>query len=652
MSGSLLIRVVAATGKVLAEIRVMSEMASGQEATFGQAIPWSVIDNPVTIHELITSTRDRVGDRDAFSFQLLSSPDSAADTLTWNQFHEQVTRTANMFRGLGIGENDVIAYLLPNTTETALTLLGGMVAGKVNPINPLLSVEQIAGILRASNAKVLVTLKSFPKTNISQLASAAVAKAPGVRHVIEIDMLGYIKPPKSWIAGLLRPKNPVRYTVPVSDFSRVLQGHRGDQLEFEDTRRDRVVALFHTGGTTGIPKLVQHRQGGLIYNGWCSTTVGINHDSVVICPLPLFHVFAAYAIMMSILTTGAHVVFPTPAGYRGDGVFDNFWKLIERWKATYMITVPTALAALMQRKVDADVSSLELALCGSAPLPVELFNRFETATGVKILEGYGLTEVTCLVSINPTDGERKVGSVGLPFNYSNVRILDCDRDGTIRKECGPDEVGEICISSPGVISGHTYTEDEKNQGLFADVHWVRTGDLGRFDSDGYLWITGRSKDLIIRGGHNIDPAIIEDVLAGHEMVAFTGAIGQPDERLGEVPCVYVELVEGASVSEEQLLQYAQENITDRLARPVHLEILDTLPKTAVGKVFKPDLRKMAIMRVLTAALSKAGLEADIVVDEDPKRGLVAEVRLPDGVQEQGQVGGILGGYAVQWDVST
>ena len=652
MSGSLLIRVVAATGKVLAEIRVMSEMASGQEATFGQAIPWSVIDKPVTIHELITNTRDRVGDSDAFSFQLLSSPDSAADTLTWNQFHEQVTRTANMFRGLGIGENDVIAYLLPNTTETALTLLGGMVAGKVNPINPLLSVEQIAGILRASNAKVLVTLKSFPKTNISQLASAAVAKAPGVRHVIEIDMLGYIKPPKSWIAGLLRPKNPVRYTVPVSDFSRVLQGHRGDQLEFEDTRRDRVVALFHTGGTTGIPKLVQHRQGGLIYNGWCSTTVGINHDSVVICPLPLFHVFAAYAIMMSILTTGAHVVFPTPAGYRGDGVFDNFWKLIERWKATYMITVPTALAALMQRKIDADVSSLELALCGSAPLPVELFNRFETATGVKILEGYGLTEVTCLVSINPTDGERKVGSVGLPFNYSNVRILDCDRDGTIRKECGPDGVGEICISSPGVISGHTYTDDEKNQGLFADVHWVRTGDLGRFDSDGYLWITGRSKDLIIRGGHNIDPAIIEDVLAGHEMVAFTGAIGQPDERLGEVPCVYVELVEGASVSEEQLLQYAQENITDRLSRPVHLEILDTLPKTAVGKVFKPDLRKMAIMRVLTAALSKAGLEADIVVDEDPKRGLVAKVRLPDGVQEQGQVGVILGGYAVQWDVST
>ena len=629
----------------------MSEMTSGQEATFGQAIPWSVIDKPVTIHELITSTRDRVGDRDAFSFQLLSSPDSAADTLTWNQFHEQVTRAANMFRGLGIGEDDVIAYLLPNTTETALTLLGGMVAGKVNPINPLLSVEQIAGILRASNAKVLVTLKSFPKTNISQLASAAVAKAPGVRHVIEIDMLGYLKPPKSWIAGLLRPKNPVRYTVPVSEFSRVVQGHRGDQLEFEDTRRDRVVALFHTGGTTGIPKLVQHRQGGLIYNGWCSTTVGINHDSVVICPLPLFHVFAAYAIMMSILTTGAHVVFPTPAGYRGDGVFDNFWKLIERWKATYMITVPTALAALMQRKVDADVSSLDLALCGSAPLPVELFNRFENATGVKILEGYGLTEVTCLVSINPTDGERKVGSVGLPFNYSNVRILDCDSDGAIRKECGPDEVGEICISSPGVISGHTYTEDEKNQGLFADEHWVRTGDLGRFDSDGYLWITGRSKDLIIRGGHNIDPAIIEDVLAGHEMVAFTGAIGQPDDRLGEVPCVYVELVEGASGSEEQLLQYAQENITDRLARPVHLEIMDTLPKTAVGKVFKPDLRKMAIRRVLTAALSKAGLEADIVVDEDPKRGLVANIRLPGGVQEQGQVTEILGEYAVQWDLS-
>ena len=147
------------------------------------------------------------------------------------------------------------------------------------------------------------------------------------------------------------------------------------------------------------------------------------------CPLPLFHVFAAYPILMSCLMTGAQMVMPTPQGYRGEGVMDNFWKLIARHKVSFLITVPTAVAALMQRKVDADVSTLRLAISGSAAMPVELFHRFEEATGVRVMEGYGMTEATCLVSINPPYGERKIGSVGFPFPYTDVRILHCDADG-------------------------------------------------------------------------------------------------------------------------------------------------------------------------------------------------------------------------------
>ncbi|MCB2141793.1 MAG: AMP-binding protein, partial [Rhodobacteraceae bacterium] len=166
-------------------------------------------------------------------------------------------------------------------------------------------------------------------------------------------------------------------------------------------------------------------------------------------------------------------------------------------------------------------------------------------------------------------GGKKVGSVGLVLPYCEVRILHCEKDGTVSYECATDEVGEICVSSPGVFAGSTYTEASKNEGLFAGGRFLRTGDLGRVDADGYLWITGRAKDLIIRGGHNIDPAMIEEALAGHPAVATAGAIGQPDAFAGELPCVYVELVAGASATAEELMAYAADHIAERAAVPKH-----------------------------------------------------------------------------------
>ena len=342
-------------------------------------------------------------------------------------------------------------------------------------------------------------------------------------------------------------------------------------------------------------------------------------------------------------------MLPTPAGYRGEGVFDNFWKLIARWKATFLITVPTAIAALVQRPVDADVSSLRMAISGSAPLPLELYKRFEKATGVQVAEGYGLTEATCLVSCNPVDGLKKVGSVGLPLPYTHVRILHTNGDGTVRHECGVDEGGEICVANPGVFEGSTYTEADKNRGLFAEGRFLRTGDLGRIDADGYLWITGRAKDLIIRGGHNIDPAMIEEALASHPAVAFVGAIGQPDAFAGELPCAYVELVKGASATVAELEAFARETIQERAAVPKHIEILPELPKTAVGKIFKPDLRKRAIQRIFDAALAEAGLAAHVAeVSEDKKRGLVARIART-GTVDESVLRAKLGEFATPWD---
>jgi acyl-CoA synthetase (AMP-forming)/AMP-acid ligase II len=260
-----------------------------------------------------------------------------------------------------------------------------------------------------------------------------------------------------------------------------------------------------------------------------------------------------------------------------------------------------------------------------------------------------LTEATCLVSINPVDGEKKVGSVGLPFPYTDVRILHCDDAGNITKECEVDEVGEICLSNPGVFAGNTYTEKDKNAGLFADSKYLRTGDLGRLDGDGYLWITGRAKDLIIRGGHNIDPAEIEEALAGHEAVAFVGAIGQPDSFAGELPCAYVELIERAPVPDEELMAFAKKHVHERAAHPKYIEILDELPKTAVGKVFKPDLRKSAIARVYNAALEGEGLDAKVThVIDSKKRGLVAQIAKTGDVDEA-KLAKCLGEFTRPWE---
>lgn len=609
---------------------------------------WEDRDVAHSMYDFLSRTKNAHGPRAAISFQLLSGPGTKAITMSWDDLHARVTQAANLFRSLGVGENDVVAYVLPNALETAVTLLGGAVAGIVNPINPLLEAEQISAILRETKAKVVVTLKAFPKTDLPQKVAEAVKHAPSVKTVLEVDLVRYLGGLKRLIVPLIRPKNPISHIANVKSFNSECSRQPADRLTFKDRTTDHVAAYFHTGGTTGMPKVAQHKASGMIYNGWLGQRLLFQPTDIVICPLPLFHVFAAYPILMSMIASGGHVVFPTPQGYRGEGVFDNFWKLVEQWKVTYMVTVPTALSALMQRPVNADVSTLRGAFSGSAPLPIELFTRFEKATGVQIVEGYGLTECTCLVSINPPEGNKKIGSVGLPFPHTEVRILSTDASGALR-DCAVDEVGEICVLNPGVYVGNTYTEAEKNRGLFAGDKYLRTGDLGRLDADGYLYITGRAKDLIIRGGHNIDPALIEEALMGHDKVSFVGAIGQPDAHAGELPCAYVELIKGAETDIADLMAYAAQHIHEKAAIPKYIEVLPELPKTAVGKVFKPELRRRAISRIYDAALAEAKLPAHVAeVVEDKKRGLVARIATTGRVDDAA-LGAVLGQFPPPWE---
>ncbi|TCK99262.1 fatty-acyl-CoA synthase [Shimia isoporae] len=638
----------------------MTELAKGetlfrqlQEAydakrALAETASWEETQPYHSIHEMVAAKAKQHPDQPAITFQLTSDPDDVGRTLTYGELYAQVTQCANLLRGLGVGPTDVIALVLPNCAETVVAMLGAMCVGIVNPINPLLEAEQVSGILRETKAKVVITLRSLPKTDIAQKCSDAVSHAPSVETVLEIDLAGYLSPIKRGIVGLIRPKNPNRHKAKVLRFAKELAKQNHAALDFEDAREDRYAAYFHTGGTTGTPKVAQHKVSAIIYQGWMFSEGMVDTQDVIMCPLPLFHVMAGHVVLGQCLQGGAHLILPTPQGFRGDGVFDNYWKLVERHKATVSIIVPTAAAALMQRPVDADVSTLRLATSGSAPMPMDLFRQFNEATGLSVMEGYGMTENTCMASITPPGVADKVGSVGIPVPFADVKVLDITQDG-VERECGVDEIGEICVHSPGVNVGATYIEAEKNAGLYAAEKYLRTGDLGRKDADGYIWITGRAKDLIIRGGHNIDPAVIEEALMAHHDVSFVAAVGQPDEKSGELPCAYVELVEGPSRTSEELLSFAKQHISERAAAPKYLEIVSEMPLTLVGKVFKPELRKRAIKRVFNQVLENAGLEQRVAeVVDDKKRGMVAQV-VPKVDGDETKVDNCLKGFIPTWE---
>lgn len=600
------------------------------------------------VFEMLQHTAQQNGEAPALSFQLEAKPNARSVTYSYSQYANEVTRAANLFRSLGVESNAGVALLLPNLPQTAFALVAAATAGVAVPINPLLTSEQIAGILRDARVRVLVTLAPFPKTDLAEKAAEALALAPEVSALLEVDLLQYLAPPRSWIASLIRPRRKVGHAASVGDFDRQRQGQPGDALTFADSPdRNSVSACFHTGGTTGIPKLARHTQRNMLYMGWVTRELLYRPGDVTLCALPFFHVFGAYITGFAAVAGGVHTVLLCPAGFRAEGIFDSYWKLAERWKANFFLGVPTVFAMLAQRSVDGDVSGVRYAVSGAAALPRELLRGFEAKTGIRILEGYGQTESTCVISCNPPDGERRLGSVGISLPYTEVRAVRSQPEGGGTDDfCPAGEVGELVVRGPNVFAG--YVRDALNQGVFLDGEWLRTGDLGRVDEDGYIWITGRRKDIIIRGGHNIDPAEIEEVLVLHPAVAFAAAVGKPDAVAGELPYAFVELKEDQSVGEEELREFVAERISDPVAKPQAVRVLGELPKTAVGKVYKPGLRKILILETVEDAFREAGISARSEIVDDPDLGLVVQV---SGGSDDA-VGGAVGGLGLAWQRGT
>lgn len=609
-----------------------------------ESTPLSERDLPSSTFELIRRTAQIRPDAPALSFILQGTGEETALRLNYAELLGKTTQTANAFHRLGLRPGKAVSFLLPNLPQTHYTIWGGEAAGIVNAINPLLDPEHIAELIHASDSELLVTLAPFPGTDLWDKVNALRDQLPELKAILCVDMANLLPEPQR--SAIKAQRGPLPDGV--LDFDETIAACPADHLESGRViAADDIASYFHTGGTTGTPKLAPHSHGNevaMAYSMNLVTRFGIG--DVTLCGLPLFHVNGVIVTGLAAFIGGAEVLLATPQGYRNSTLISNFWKVIERHKVSFFSGVPTIYAGLLQVPSEGhDLSSLKYALCGAAPMPVELIRQFEAKTGLALIEGYGLTEGTCGSCANPPAGERRPGSIGLPMPYCAVSIKVLDEQGSYVRDAEQNEIGNLCIRGATVFRG--YLQASKNAGIWVDGDWFNTGDLGRVDADGYIWLTGRSKDLIIRGGHNIDPQMIEEALHKHPAVAMAAAVGKPDAKAGELPVVYVQLKPGSQASEAELLEHAAAHIPERAAIPKDAWIIDAIPLTAVGKTFKPALRFDAITRVYQAAVGELHPAARVEVLSDDKAGQLAHIHLPNQDQALAEaIGERLAGYAV------
>ena len=638
----------------MAQIRTLADVEA-MEAT-----PLANRNLPNNIHEFFMRSAQNYGDKDALRFFLQATAYQQTVRYSYRDLLAKIRQTANMLNGLGVGPKDTVSYVLPNTPQTYFSLYGAEIAGIANPINPLLEAHVIAEIMNAAKSKVLVTLAPFPKVDMWEKMATVVNNVPTLEIILQVNLAGYLHGVKKLVVKLMQlrmGKEPVK--AKVLDFDKTLARYPSDKLSSgRQIGRDEVAAYFHTGGTTGTPKLAIHTHFNQVFDGWASgEMIDAKTEDINYLGLPLFHNYGAIAIGLASWVSGGSVVMGTPAGFRGEGVIPNFWKILEHHNVTIFSGVPTLFSTLLNVPAgDANLKRIKLATSGAAALPVEVANQFTAKTGIKILEGYGLTEATSVASVNPLAGELRIGSVGVRLPYQQVQAAQIE-DGKISHFCAPNEIGVIVLRGPNVFPG--YSDEFHNQGLFVEGgdgagKWLNTGDLGRIDEDGYIWLTGRKKELIIRGGHNIDPRLIEEALHEHPSVALAAAVGRPDPRLGEMPVAYVELKPGATATAAELMKFAQEHIGERAAIPKEIIILDKLPLTAVGKLFKPTLVFEQVEKVFREDLAQIpGIDkCEILVEGDKRLGTVAKVTIDcaptvDKPALEAKVKEMLGHYTVK-----
>jgi long-chain acyl-CoA synthetase len=492
---------------------------------------------------------ERQGDYDSLFFEgRWHSSGSLAD---------RAARFAAGLTGLGVRPGDRLLVLMANCPEVLITYSAAWRAGAVvTPLIFLVSEDELRSALADSGAVGVVTTAEFlPKV------SAALHGAPDVRFVV--------------VPAAAADAPEAAPGVKVLDFAQVAAGAPGSIVEGTD-----LAALLYTGGTTGRSKGVPLTHANLFWSGWAAhqSTVRANVTSSVL-PLPLAHAYGLLVFCGGFhRDKGARLILMRwfdPAGWV---------RLAEEHRVQGSALVPSMIQMLLGQPLEqADLSGLTAISSGAAPLPDEARREFEKRVpSATIYEGYGCTESATLVSAS-SYGARRVGSVGLPVAGCEVTIQD---DAGQMLPAGRD--GEICVRSPGVMSGYWHTPDASANVLAGG--WLHTGDIGHLDEDGYLYVVDRKKDLILRGGFNVFPRDVEEVLVAHPAVALAGVVGRPDVRLGEEVVAFVSLRPGSSATAEELTEHAR-RLLGANKYPRQITIVPAVPLTSVGKLDRKKLRQ-------------------------------------------------------------
>ncbi|KAB7758008.1 MULTISPECIES: acyl-CoA synthetase [Mycobacteriaceae] len=604
-----------------------------------EAVPLSERGLPASTYALLARAAQMWPDRIAISVLPDGERWEKPVERTFGQLLHDVHQSANLLRDLGVQRHDAVALIAPNCDDLITATLAAQLTGIAAPINGALSPEHVSELVRRSGARVLITADA-------QLDASASAVADRLVGAGLIDTILLIGP-----TGATPIDVPTVAGANVDYLTRLSAAHDGTRFHGAAMESTDLAALFHTGGTTGAPKLAAHTHANEVADAWMiAANTLLDETSVLFAALPLFHVNALVVTLLAPLLRGQQVLWAGPLGYRDMGLYGNFWKIVERYRISTMSAVPTVYSVLSQIPVDADISSMEMAIVGASALPDAVRHDFQSHTGVPLLEGYGLTEATC-ASARSFPGHPRPGSVGQRLPYQQVKTVDIDDHG-VWHELPSGQIGTLAIGGPTVFAG--YVTGRNTDGFVLDGNgklvdgWLDTGDLAWVDDDGFVHLCGRAKDLIIRGGHNIDPAMIEDALLAHPDVTGVAAVGRPDVHAGEVPVAYVTLRPDAATTPDLLRQWAVEHVAESAAAPRSVIAIDAIPVTAVGKPYKLPLRADATRNAVRDALAAVPGVADVEAAVDD--GAIAVTVVVGADADTDAIAATLGRYALAWDI--